>query len=188
MRLRNLTLLAVFSLLTTLSLRADTTYTYTGNSFASFSDPYSSSDFVSGSITLSSPLGNNLSGASLAPIAFSFTDGVNAFTNTTPSVSGSFHGFDTDASGNITRWNVFVFIPGGYSLRTGLAVDGETQLLIAQDAGQFGSQSANVVGNRGTWSLTAPASPVPEPSSIALLGTGVLALAGAARRRVLTRS
>jgi hypothetical protein len=62
----------------------------------------------------------------------------------------------------------------------------ENSPMFSPTSTPFTLQGAN---NSGTFTLdiTTAQSPIPEPSSIALLTTGLLALAGTARRKLLTR-
>src|SRR5580698_7913276 len=102
-------------------------YTYTGNDFTSVFNaanellygfvPYTTSDKIAGSITLSAPLGDNYEGTPSATLLnFNFSDGVGpqniggtqvAFPN-----AGAFT-FGTDSSGAIVSWNLslLVFLP-----------------------------------------------------------------------------
>ena len=59
MRLRLLLLSALLPVLP-MPVLADTVYTYTGNPFIQAYAPYTTSDFVRGSFTVSSPLAPNL--------------------------------------------------------------------------------------------------------------------------------
>ena len=96
------------------------TYKYTGNPFTNVEGVYTTSDFVSGMVTLAGPLAPNIPLTSVSPTAFTFSDGVQTFTNLTPSVDFSF-AFATGPTGAIILWNVHV------------ATSPSTTLLTVQD-------------------------------------------------------
>jgi hypothetical protein len=180
MRIRMLALLVAFLL--PLPLLADTTYTYTGNDFTSvYGTAYTTSDSVSGSFTVSTPLGGDLLDDNITPASFGFTDGVDTLTNA--NVTGEeFFSISTNASGEITNWYIVVSDSiVGPAIYTQDDLDG-----VAADTGE--NYGLTGVGqNRddpGTWTETS-SSVAPEPSTLALLGTGVLGLAGIVRRRFL---
>jgi hypothetical protein len=70
---------------------------------------------------------------------------------------------------------------------------------IVEDAGDYAGVSVTSYGNPGEWGIyhlsqtgdgsvaVFTVAPTPEPSAIVLLGTGVLGLAGVARRRIFSR-
>ena len=60
-----------------------TTYQYTGNPFTFVTGPYTTSDFVTGMVTLAGPLPPNMP-SPVTPTAFTFSDGVQTITNLTP--------------------------------------------------------------------------------------------------------
>jgi hypothetical protein len=83
-----------------------TTYTYTGNPFTSVSGPYTTSDFVSGMVTLAGPLAANMPFTLVSPIAFSFSDGVQTITPQNDNITNIF--FATGPTAAITAWHVAV--------------------------------------------------------------------------------
>jgi hypothetical protein len=182
MRLRALVLVATLSM--PLTLLADTGYSYTGNDFTSvtpgFFDAYTTSDSVTGSFSVTSPLGDNFSGT-VTPTWYSFSDGVQT---DDPTDSGIVN-FDitTDATGAITGWDINVgsgyYVGSGFFELTGITIDSST----GDSGGDFlGGSASNT--SPGTWSAPYDAAPAPEPGSMALLGTGLLGIAGAWRRRL----
>ncbi len=89
-------------------MKASTMYSYTGNGFSTVTGLYTGGDSVNGSFTTSVPLADDLSNATITPISYSFTDGVQTITNTTTNVTGSFQDISTDASGNIIGWMIYL--------------------------------------------------------------------------------
>ncbi len=211
MRLRSLILSAALLALRFPLMADPITYTYTGNDFTTLDaqggDPmvYTSSDFVSGEFTLSTPLVGNLpSLTAIAPTSFSFSDGVQTITNL--SASSWYFDVGTDGNGAITAWYVFVTTPNGDYVDTysasnvGDVGQYDFQVLSYYNCGWFGC-SENVAlsegsnsDSPGTWtnSDAAPESQdpasTPEPGGLVLVGTGIFGLAGAVRRKFLLNS
>jgi len=79
-------------------MHKSTTYQYTGNPFTTVSAPYTTSDFVSGMVTLAGPLAPNMPLDFVSPTAFSFSDGHQTITNLT-ATSATF-AFQTGAHGS----------------------------------------------------------------------------------------
>ena len=52
-----------------------TTYQYTGHPFTDVSGPYTTSDFVTATLTLAGPLGANMPLTQVTPTAFTLSDG-----------------------------------------------------------------------------------------------------------------
>ena len=114
-----LTGVAALSLAYPASVQAvPTTYSYTGNHFTDVSGPYTTSDFVTAMVTLAGPLGANMPLTEVTPTAFTFFDGVQTLTNTSPGLNGQLFSFATNARGEINIWNVDVFTDSGSIVTT----------------------------------------------------------------------
>ncbi len=186
MRLRSFAVLTAL-FLATLPMMATTIYTYTGNPFtAACCGTYTTSHFISGSFTVASPLGNNLSRAIISPITYSFSDGFDTITNATATFS--FFALSTGVNGNIEHWDISLgnFFIGSISSGTIDTNDGSPQQASRyNDAGYsygIGGGFGINLTDPGSWT-SANASPVPEPSMLVLLGTGVLSMVGVSRLR-----
>ena len=80
-----------------------TTYQYTGNPFTDVSGLYTTSDFVSGMVTLAAPLPPNFQGT-VTPTAFTFSDGVQTITDLTATIAQIL--FSTGPTGLIQKWHI----------------------------------------------------------------------------------
>jgi hypothetical protein len=92
--MRHLITLALLAVSTGIVARADITYYYTGQHFTSGT----TSDSMSGYITLASPFGANLNYAHFTPTAFSFTDGSFTVSNTNGNLAFANWQMSTDAA------------------------------------------------------------------------------------------
>src|ERR1700679_1943979 len=156
----------------TLIAHADSIYTYTGQDFTSVVGPlFTTSDFVSGSFTTATPLGDNLDEALISPASFSFSDGVDTINNAN-ATSEAFE-ISTNASGAIVDWAIEVeSVTVG--LDDGIETVGGPQFGSDGDFGSIDGDAENSVSGAFTSSMSASTSVTPEPSTLALLGTGVL--------------
>jgi hypothetical protein len=157
MRFRTLPLLAALFAMS-LPMMADTTYTYTGNLFTTAATPFTASDSISGYFTTSSPIAANTGNFSSGPFgpavtgvpildvtSFSFTDGVDTITDTSPGVATPILNFATDGSGNILAWQVDISLFSGadiffsYQNPAGFGFSGNDGALDA--SGDYGGNS-----------------------------------------------
>jgi hypothetical protein len=159
---------------------AVTIYTYTGNPFTAVHPPYTTSDYVTVTMTLDSPIGNSQNNASeIGPnlLALSMSDGVQTIDLSTPTSSVMAASFYTDSQGHITDWSV------GLKLGTSPSI-----AFIFTDSARYGGPedatstadgfSTTNAGTPGFWT------PLPELDSMTLLAMGLVAMAGLMRRRV----
>ena len=187
-----------FFLMSAVPAFADTTYTYTGNPFDSFSGNYScgSECAISGSFTVGNPLASNPSLAVLEgensilatgfPISssqvesFSFTDGNTTFNQNNSYFPNSAILIGTDSNGMINDWTVFLqFGPYTNYLYT---TNTPGRDISSNQVGYYPYTSLGTAFNNdnpGTWSVT----DTPEPSSLLMLSTGLIGL-GFIRRRI----
>ena len=172
---RKLALLAIVGgFLTAASVQAvPITYTYTGNPFTVVSAPYTTSDFVSGMLTLAGPLVANmpLTNVTNQVNAFSFTDGVQ--TITLNNSAGYLFLFATGAGGQITQWEVFVGQENGNTIDT-------THAGVTTDRGRYGASIGYNIGTPGTWSSDGAVADT--GSTLSLMTLTLTALGVAARQ------
>lgn len=161
------------ALILTVPLMADVTYTYTGNPFQSFGGLYDSTDFVSGSFTVSSALADSLPEGTITPNSYSFTDGVQTFNSTAPPPEVTIE-VGTDLTGAINSWDISFTSASGNILSTDSA---------SSDFGEAGASLGENVGDPGGWVQSGSGtSPVPEPGNLAFIGLGVAAIVASRRK------
>ncbi len=202
MQLKMLLAATVMLMLMAAPVMADNyTYTYTGNPFTNSISPPGTgytlgSDFVSGYFTSDGPLPSNVSHFLVNSPDFSFTD--HHFN--TASSSSIYLGppsimVSTDSQGDITDWGIGLWVAESPSV-TGwigscknmsspsVSCVGYSFDDAYADNDVYGAQS---FGLPGTWTVTGGTeSPVPEPSSIAMLGSVMLVVIRIVKVRRLT--
>jgi len=174
---------------------ANTIYTYTGNDFTFFADStLTTSDFISASVTLASPLAENLSNANetAAALSWSITDQVSTINQASPdAVADLTLFFSTNSTGVITSWE-FQDTAGNCATNCLQLVTQYFPQFPEDDLDQSsacvnntcGIPSANNDTTPGVWHVSTTAS-APEPSSMVLAGLGAgLFLPGTRRKRL----
>jgi PEP-CTERM motif len=181
-------LTAVFVLI--VPVMADEIYTYTGNPFTVTSVPSGgfAGQSIDGSFTIAAALADDLTFApsptigNVIPLSYSFTDGVNTFTNLN---SVFYFNFETNGSGVITEW--FASTSTGGLNTAGLSTqdDGSpmSPTIVDQGNSAFDNTGGQNENDKGVWSASST-STVPEPGNLALVGLGLVAI-GIVRRRLL---
>jgi hypothetical protein len=177
-------------LLSTMPAAADATYVYVGNHFwFAQNSPgfpqFSTSDYVTASLTFSSPLAPNMSLQSVTPISwYTAVKNVPGFVFTSsdqPSNTFSLE-ITTDSSGNIIQWYLGVNSGASY-VGTKYYWSSINGMVIA-DSGSQTSWGFNM-DNPGTWSSNVV--PTPEPCTLALAGAGVAFVIRLGRKKLRSR-
>jgi PEP-CTERM motif len=151
---------------------ADTLYTYSGSDFTTASDPFTISNDLVVSFTISGDPIICLTLCSVSPLTITMsTNGPVAFSGNIPFFSSL--QIQTDSAGAIIAWNIFGLDPDDNSLQTA-----NLPGFKVGDSGVIGDGFA-FTATPGTWTITT----VPEPNTLMSFGSGLLALAGALRRK-----
>jgi hypothetical protein len=172
----------------TSSAYADTIYTYTGNDFTSASDPYTFSESITGSFTVTTPLASGFAG-NIGPLiqTYSFFVGNEVASSTTTGGFISIFYVATDSSGQIINWRFTVggLIDGNQEFE--FIVDNDPANLFNIGFAGVTDQVSNTVAGIG-FNANSPGtfetvSAVPEPSTWAMMILGFLGLGLVAYRR-----
>lgn len=164
---------------------ADVTYRYTGNYFDLFygSPVYSTSDRITGYFTLTNPLPPS-SDTRFSPISFSFTDGVQTITSSSPNLLLAYFFAQTDTMGNFTEWEAEVATWDTQNYATIWTYHYDPQIGGTEDLGwqyniRWQSQAMGYnLDEPGSWTMT------PEPSSLLCFGAGVVGVMPILRRKL----
>jgi hypothetical protein len=163
---------------------ADAIYSYTGNDFTTASAPYTTSDFVSLTLTLSAPLPDNANLVNVVPdvVSFHVSDGVFSYTFPVEFPATLMQSpvldFSTDATGNIIEWAVRLIAAPSNSGSTIQTFNTSTQIF---DEGELlglafcnpstSDCSGSNTNSPGTWTT------VPAPTVVAGI-PGLVAVCG----------
>ncbi|PYM32120.1 MAG: hypothetical protein DME15_15100 [Candidatus Rokuibacteriota bacterium] len=159
------------------SAHAEYIYTFTGLEFAAVGNPlsipfasgvYSLTDRITGTLRLddATVLQNNR--LQTPPLSYSFTDGHQTLTDQNSTLDAGFRvEFGNGLSERPTAWEIFAATPTGGIYTSGYGDNG--------DAAQLGDSRASHHLSQGQarWAVEHV---VPEPSTLALVGAGLVAL------------
>lgn len=180
---------AALSAMLTATALANTFYSYTGNDFTFADPPYTTSDSISGFFTLTSALAPSTTFPTITPTAFSFSDGQQTLSSSLPTALIIIVNVTTDATGNISQWQLDVVNSISGTQNTQLVTCntpsndcfalGNIDTTFNFDAG-FTTQAYNQAVP-GVWSV----SEVPIPAALPLFasGLGVLGLLAYRKKR-----
>jgi hypothetical protein len=143
---------------------AGTLYTYVGKPFDTFFGTGCPANCnISGWFSVPGPLAPNMPLTVVTPTAFSFTDGILTFDDST---AEAIIGVVTDADGNITGWNsqFTIEFENGTSaaIFSGTNPPGCSGCSVTDQSQDFTSRFASINGDPGSWS--ASTAPGPEPT------------------------
>lgn len=152
-----------------------TAYTYTGHPFTTYGAPFSASDYVTLTFTIPTLLDNQPI-QFVTPLSYTASDVLDTLSNSTPGATVHYLMIGT-SNGRITTWNWDIFIPTQSPPTDINSVNYQTTVA---DVGIHNSPVASAYNTNspGIW----VSAPVPEPSSVVLTCTALLALAFVVRK------
>jgi hypothetical protein len=167
---------------------ATTTYTYTGKPFTYLLGTTCPPECeLSGTFTLSDPIGANATDVFVIPQSFSFSDGLVTITN--DNATGANFGFiATDPSGVITTWNMEWFLDD-YSMFSGTApafCTGCSVIDVTFNADRNHKENitvaAAVSNSPGVWTTTTTTTAISEPADLLLIAAAMVCVIATRRK------
>jgi len=154
---------------------ADALYMYTGKDFTGASAPFTTSDNITGSFTVLTAFGDDLSLTPFTPTSFTFSDGVDTVTNLT--AISFFFEVATNSLGQVSDWEIGINESTGPLIQTFGPISDLSDCCadIAENASHT-IAATNPPGDNGSWA--------PEPSTFTFTAPALLALAFVARKRI----
>lgn len=169
-----LTRLAVLICFSFVAASAETVYTYTGKPFTIVESPYTTSDFVTATITTATPFAANLPIGNYFVDSLTMSDGQQSIA-VSPTLPLFTIQIGTDSHGDIALWNLFL----GNSAEN--FVSSQNADRIVGDIGSLtANQQADNDGTPGLWKITTV---TPEPGSLGLFVATILTLYASLRIR-----
>jgi hypothetical protein len=168
---------------------ANTIYSYTGNDFTDISyianafDIYTTNSSITGSFTVSTPLGANFDGTNFPLIDYTFSDGAQTLNN--DNSTDNLFEINTNAAGAITAWAIEIIgSVSGVNYSDAIDVLNLPPSLEIFDEGSIESPNGAfgyVDDDPGIWTVSQ--TPLPAAFPLFATGLGALGLFGWRRKR-----
>ena len=136
---------------------------------------------VSGWFEVADPIAGNASNVIITPLSWSFSDGRNTYASVDSALTTPFQ-VSTNGTGEFSNWYIaFQRFGAGYLSTVNIISSVYDQGAVEPNWFSPSTQreNADVYSKPGVWTATT----VPEPSTLLLLGSGLLGLMGYGRKR-----